>query len=1207
MSVQRLIQSATITLIVLAGAGVPCQAVEPGFGITTSSVRSGSYLPEFAFDAKGDTRWASMPIAGKPEWLQIDFGRAVTFEDVTIRWERAYPAEYQIQVSDDGRTYKTLHEQPQCKGGVETVKGLGGKGRYVRINCTKPSSWKLASIWEIEFTGGDVGAAVADVKRRAEEARKAAEIEARRQLTESGTLWQIGQADNRAGELALGPGGYNGYERDGLLVVGHSDPREAWPYTHPGPDDPWGGWRAHEFLVLFALKSVAAEGTCRLTVDLLDTHYRAPPRLTFEVNGQRVARYQTPKGSSDDSIQGRPEADREHRFTVEFPAGLLHQGVNELSITNDLGSWAVYDSLALVAPAGTELGKVEGTSIRSLQALPWLMRRGGKPVQYVEIDLLHLDEPGTVVVEAQGAAPVAVAVEPGARSRVSLAVPPVESAAQTEVVVKQGPRVLDRRTVAQRPATPREPVDWVDCLIGASISRWMLYPGPSVPFGMVKLSPDNQGHDPGRAAWKGGYEYALNNIMGFSHVHSWTMGGLLVMPTTGPLLTDPGPERDPDAGYRSRFRHETEIAVPGYYAVTLDDYKVRAELTCTTRAGFQRYTFPKSEEARVLFDLLTPTEYGKSLLEGKVRQVSAQEIEGSARLRSRGKATYQDYVLHFVARTNKPFRSMGGWVNGEIQPQAAEIVGQGDLGVFLNFQTEEGEVVLVQTGISLVSTDQARLNLDVEMKRFGWDFDACHAAARGVWNELLSRIEVEGGRPVDNVKFYTNLYRSYCSRTIWSDVNGKYVDMNERVQQLADPDSPVYGCDAFWNTFWNLNQLWNLVTPDVSDKWVRSQLEIYDKGGWLAKGPTGIEYSSIMVASHEIPLIVAAYQHGIRGYNAEQAFEAMLHCQTTPAQSHPGGGHVGNHHLLPYLKHGYVPVGQGTASNTLEYAYDDWCVAQMAKALGHEKRYREFSRRGESWCNLFDAETGFMRARYADGRWLGSFNPYSGAGGWVEGNPWQFTWFVPQNVRGLVEAMGRERFIERLDEGLAKSAEYDFDASHARRAWVPINHGNQPSMQVAYLLNHAGAPWLTQKWARAIMENYYGDDPIDGWPGDEDQGQGGAWFVMSAMGLFQTDGGCRVDPIYEIGSPLFERIIVRLDPQYYPGKEFVIEARGNSPKNVYVQSATLDGRPLRGPWLPAKDLQDGGTLVLEMGPEPNKQWGADMTDAVPATPVPAIE
>jgi len=224
--------------------------------------------------------------------------------------------------------------------------------------------------------------------------------------------------------------------------------------------------------------------------------------------------------------------------------------------------------------------------------------------------------------------------------------------------------------------------------------------------------------------------------------------------------------------------------------VTLDGYKVRAELTCTTRAGFQRYTFPRSDEARVLFDLHSPTEYGKIVHDAKVEKVNDKEIAGYVEMRSVAYRTgYQHYVLHFVARTNKPFRSMGGWVNGEIQPQAAEIAGQGDLGVFLNFQTEEGEVVLVQTGISLVSIDQARLNLDVEMKPFGWDFDACHAAARRVWNELLSRIEVEGGRPVDNVKFYTNLYRSYCSRTIWSDVNGKYVDMNERVQQLADPET----------------------------------------------------------------------------------------------------------------------------------------------------------------------------------------------------------------------------------------------------------------------------------------------------------------------------------------------------------------------------------------------------------------------------------
>jgi predicted alpha-1,2-mannosidase len=431
-------------------------------------------------------------------------------------------------------------------------------------------------------------------------------------------------------------------------------------------------------------------------------------------------------------------------------------------------------------------------------------------------------------------------------------------------------------------------------------------------------------------------------------------------------------------------------------------------------------------------------------------------------------------------------------------------------------------------------------------------------------------------------------------------VNGKYVDMYEKVQQLPDPDSPVYGCDAFWNTFWNLNQLWNLVTPEISDRWVRSLLEIYDRGGWLPKGPTGIEYSSIMVASHEIPFMVAAYQLGIRGYDAEKALKAMIHCQTTPAQPHPGGGHVGNRDLGPYLEYGYIPVGKGAASNTLEYAYDDWCVAQMAKALGHDETYREFRRRGEFWRNLFDPEVGFMRPRNANGSWLEPFDPYSGAGGWVEGNPWQFTWFVPQDVRGLVDALGREKFIARLDEGLAKSEKTNFNAPGDRMESVPINHGNQPSMQVAYLFNYAGAPWLTQKWARSILENYYGDDPLDGWPGDEDQGQGGAWFVMSAMGLFQTDGGCRVEPIYELGSPLLERIVIHLNPKYYPGKSFVIEARDNSPDNIYIQSATLNGEPLDRPWFPAKQLLGGGTLSLQMGPEPNKNWGAGMDKAPPA-------
>ncbi len=1010
-----------------------------------------------------------------------------------------------------------------------------------------------------------------------------------------GRLWQVGREDDTASEFLHAPGDYAEYNRDGFFLVGRSEPAHDWPYCHPGPADAWAGRKAHTFRIYFGLKNRPASA-CRLLIDLVDTHSQRPPTLTVTVNGTTHT-HRCPPGGGDASITGDPTAGKEHRLAVRVPAGTLKAGLNEIRIANADASWVVYDTVAMDAPAGTALAPAEGALLESVTVDPWLSRKEGRLSQEVRVTLLALGEEKPLEVRAPGARSVRVGPEEGTQT-VTLRLPPIETPRDVTVRLARGLATLDARTVRRRPGREREIVDYVDCLIGTSTSRWMLYPGPSMPFGMVKLSPDNQGHDPARWLWKAGYEYTIENVMGFSHVHAWTMGGLLTMPTVGPLVTDPGPERDPDAGYRSRIRHETETAVPGYYAVTLEDTGIRAELTCTTRAGLQRYTFPESRQARILVDLLTPTEYGKQVLDAKVRLVSDHEIEGYAKMKSSRGAGYQEYVLHFVARTNKPLASMDGWVGEDVEQNVKEVAGKGDVGAALNFRTAADEVVLLQTGISLVSIEQARLNLETEMKPFGWDFDACRAAARKVWQDLLSRIEVEGGSEADKVKFYTNLYRAYCARTIWSDVNGKYVDMYERVQQLPDPESPVYGCDAFWNTFWNLNQLWNLVTPDVSNRWVRSLLEIYDKGGWLAKGPTGIEYSSIMVASHEIPFIVAAYQHGIRGYDAEKAFRAMVHCQTTPGRPHPGGGHVGNHHLVPYLEHGYIPLGKGYASNTLEYAYDDWCVAQMARALGHQDAQATFTRRAEFWRNLFDAETGFMRPRHADGRWMEDFDPYSRKGGWVEGNPWQYTWFVPQNVRGLVEAMGRERFVDRLNEGLAKSGERNFSGGG-----LPINHGNQPSMQVAYLFNYAGAPWLTQKWARAIMDQYYGDDPVDGWPGDEDQGQGGAWFAMSALGLFQADGGCRVRPIYEIGSPLFDRATIHLDPRYYPGKTFVIEARNNGPRNVYVQSAALDGKPLERPWFYHSDLTDGGTLVLEMGPEPNKAWGAG-PHAIPPPTVP---
>ncbi|MDX1284062.1 MAG: GH92 family glycosyl hydrolase, partial [Draconibacterium sp.] len=503
-----------------------------------------------------------------------------------------------------------------------------------------------------------------------------------------------------------------------------------------------------------------------------------------------------------------------------------------------------------------------------------------------------------------------------------------------------------------------DPVDYIDPFLGTSSCRWMLFPGATMPFGMVKLSPDNTDE----YLMDAGYEYNINSISGFGHIHSWMMGSFLTMPATGEIKINPGTKDNPDAGYRSRINHNTEKASPGYYSVLLEDYGVKAELTATTRGGFQRYTFPDNKNGHVIFDLQVPEEGKPIIAEASIKKVNETEIEGFV---SRV-AGWNEYVLHFVARFNQPIESMGGWKGTEIVDDSTEIhiYKDLDIGAFLKFNLKDNPELLMKTGISFVSTEQARLNMKTELDEFGWDFDAVHKNARETWNNLLGKIKVEGGSEEDKLKFYTNMYHSYSARTIFSDVNGKYMDMCENVQQLENPEYPVYGCDAFWNTFWNLNQLWGLVNPDITEKWVKSLLEIYNKGGWLPKGPGGIEYSSIMVASHEIPLIVNAWQKGIRNFDVEKAYKAMKEIQMNPAQPHECGGYVGNRNIVSYMETGYVPANEGPVSNTLEYAYDDWCVAQMAKALGKTDDYQYFMKRSQNYRNVFDKGTGYMRPKH---------------------------------------------------------------------------------------------------------------------------------------------------------------------------------------------------------------------------------------------------
>jgi predicted alpha-1,2-mannosidase len=665
------------------------------------------------------------------------------------------------------------------------------------------------------------------------------------------------------------------------------------------------------------------------------------------------------------------------------------------------------------------------------------------------------------------------------------------------------------------------------------------------------------------------------------------------------LKTDIGDEsvfKKEETAYRSSFDKESEVAGVGYYKVDLSDYHIQAELTSTTRAGFQRYTYPAGTDSRVMIDLMIPAEYRYNILEARIRQVNSRRIEGYSKQQSKGVWSTdadQDYTIYFVVEFDREIRSFGGWINDETKDlKELYATNPEKMGCFVEFDTRQDRVVQVRSGISFVDREGAARNLEKEIADpFKWNFDAVHKSHRDTWNEILSRVKVESNDQREKKRFYTNLYRSYCRNT-FSDVDGRWVDPTEEIRQFDDPDAVALGCDAFWNTFWNLNQLWNLVTPEWSSRWVKSQLGMYDANGWLAKGPAGMEYVPVMVAEHEIPLLVSAWQMGIRNYDGEKLFEAARKMQTTPPQS-VGTGLAGNRDLAAYVKHQYVPADKGRFSNSLEYAYDDWTVSQLAKSMGKEEDYRIFSERGDWWKHVIDPETGFARMRYSNGEWEKDFDPFkSGANHhYVEGNAWQLTFFVPQDISGLAEMIGKDRFIDRLTWGFESSEPWRYNAPGDQYWDFPVVQGNQQSMHFAFLFNWVGQPWQTQRWSRSIIDRYYGFDIANAYLGDEDQGQMSAWFVMAALGLFQTDGGCSVEPVYEIGSPLFKKVVIDLGEQFGRGKKFEIIATGASRMNKYVQSARLNGKPLDSFSFPAEEMLGGGSLILEMGPQPNTGWG----------------
>ena len=1017
------------------------------------------------------------------------------------------------------------------------------------------------------------------------------------------TIWQIGLADDRAGEFALAPQGYKDFIhqdfgwQDRFYLVGHSQPKQDWPYVLPGPADAWAGSgglagaRTQVLNVLFDLKTCPA-GDWRLVLDLLDTQSPTPPIFKITINGHAHS-LQLAAGSNTAVLDGQTQGCKEQIITVKLTPSMMRQGGNHIELTSIQGSWLVFDQVRLEGPVGAKLSPVRSVFVREVKAAQYEIMHKGKPAQPLLVDVQHIEGEPELTVRVDRQTILTTPIESG-RSILEAPMPAVSTPTVSRYELRLGSTVVAAGQVKRSSHAPMTPADYVDPLLGTAHSRWMIAPGPWMPFSMVKLSPDNQ-----NSGWQAGYDPHIENLGGFSHIHEWTMAGLLMMPTTGPLKTQVGDQYHPDQGYRSRIDRAREQARIGYYQVYLSDYDINAELTASTRASFQRYTFAQADKGRVLMDLQLPAEY-RFILEGcEIRKVSDQRIEGWAEQNTPNvwsHDAHQEYRVHFVIEFDRPMSSFGWWVDDEIKRGVSRLQ-RGrikDAGAFAEFDTREHRVVQVRTGISLVSVENAGLNLEREITTpYGWDFEAVQQGQRQAWNEILGRVQIESLDRREKVRFYSNLYRSFCRNT-WSDVDGRWRDPAEKIRRFEDPDAVALGCDAFWNTFWNLNQLWNLVTPEWSSRWVKSQLALYDACGWLAKGPAGMEYVPVMVAEHEIPLLVGAYQMGIRDYDCEKAFAAVHKMQTTAGRS-VARGFAGNRDLLAYMKHHYVPVDQGRASNTLEYAYDDWTVAQFAQALGKTAEQAEFLERSTWWRNMFDAETGFARLKKADGKWVSPFDPYrSGANKeYVEGNAWQLTYFVPQDVPGLIELMGRERFLDRLDKGFTRGAQTRFNAPNEKYWDYPVVHGNQQSMHFAFLFNWAQAPWLTQKWSREILERYYGYGQADAYLGDEDQGQMSAWFIMAALGLFQMDGGCRVEPIYEIGSPLFPKVVIDLGERYGRGKTFSIIAHHASRKNKYVQSARLNGKALNRWCFPSRELLKGGELVLEMGPQPNRAWGVE--------------
>ncbi|MBC7418572.1 MAG: glycoside hydrolase family 92 protein [Pedobacter sp.] len=1039
--------------------------------------------------------------------------------------------------------------------------------------------------------------------------------------TRQNTIWSIGKADRSATEFALSPNGFKnfvgedfGYE-DKFFLMGYSKDQKDFPYVLPGPVDTWGGtwstagWRTSQVNILFGVNEIPSKEGYKLVIKLTDYAKKFLPLLKITINNQEEKIQLTAKGYDlkkqpsptetepyIDSLALKGDLSSATPKTLEITVGkdVIKQGGNKITITTIQGSWIMFDQVELIGSKPLKLEIPTQLFVKNITAGNYELNNDGKRTQPLLITAQHLSGSPRLTVLLDNKQIFDEHVEKGNYEFEAL-MPAVSVQKVSTYKILENDRLVREGMITRGPQKLQTLADYVDTRMGTAHSRWMIAPGPWMPFSMVKMSPDNQ-----RAGWQAGYDPSFESVGTFSHIHEWTLGGLGIFATNGKLKTNIGSEFVPGSGYRSQIDKKTEKAPIGSYEVQLKDYNIKADVTATTRCGFERFTFPKDRDsARILVDLHIPAEYGYQLKNLTVKKVSNYRIEGFAHQFSPGvwsQDASQDYTIYFVIEFDQPIQDIGSWLDHKLQAgdvlSALETDSVKDAGLFLQFDAIKHPVVQVRSGISLVSLENANSNLKTEISEpFGWNFDAVRQNQINTWNDIFDRVKITSTNRLEKVRFYNALYRSLCSRNTWSDTNGQWRGTDGKVQQLKNKDDVALGCDAFWNTFWNLNQVWNLVTPEWSNRWVNSQLAMYGAYGWLAKGPAGMNYVPVMVGEHEIPQMVSAYQMGIRGFDAEKVLQAAVKMQTTTAQK-VFTGFAGNRDLVAYEKYHYVPSDSGRFSNTMEYSFDDWNVGQLAKALGKTDLHKKFNDRGYWWKNTIDT-AGYSHMKLSNGEFTKNFDPFrSGANEhYVEGNAWQLTFFVPQDVPALVDMIGKKKFNDRLEWGFKQSAPWRYNGINDQYWDYPVVQGNEQSMHFAYLFNWAGKPWSTQKWTRSVLDRYYGYGIADAYLGDEDQGQMSAWMVMTAIGLFQTDGGGRINPVYEIGSPLYPKIEIDLGEKFGRGKKFTIEAKGASRNNMYVQSAMLNGKVLKTFNFPASELLKGGSLILQMGAEPNKNWG----------------